>query len=134
MAWTDLFYFHYNGSFDQCWIQKLAGTTTKLIIKVSALSMKISYQCPWKIGAWTTFSRGENESLSFRDQVLSRSLASIFFWWLFDKLDTHEQYFGQNYEINHHCKYLQNYIHYFLQKILHFICFFIALQFSQIKL
>ena len=102
MAWTDLFHFHYNGSFDLCWIQKLAGTTTKLIIKVSALSMKISYQCPWKIGAWTTFSRGENESLSFRDQVLSRSLASIFFWWLFDKLDTHEQYFGWNYEINHH--------------------------------
>ena len=61
--------------------------------------MKISYQCPWKIGAWTTFSRGENESLSFRDQVLSRSLASIFFWWLFDKLDTHEQYFGWNYEM-----------------------------------
>ena len=38
MAWTDLFHFHYNGSFDQCWIQKLAGTTTKLMIKVSALS------------------------------------------------------------------------------------------------
>ena len=56
--------------------------------------------------AWTTFSRGENESLSFRDQVLSRSLASIFFWWLFDKLDTHEQCFSWNYEINHDRKYL----------------------------
>ena len=94
MAWTDLFHFHYNGSFNQCWIQKLAGTTTKLIIKVSALSMKISYQCPWKIGAWTTFSRGENESHSFRP-LLSRSLASIFFSWnsnIFEQLKPNKKH------------------------------------------